>query len=621
MGLVSTYHKIREYLKIYRYKATEETSRQSIFWELVKNRWRSLFALFSLIGISFALDVFVTNILIPIISNQSWFAFLSRYILFPDTQMTIGLLGAIVEGVAALIGLLLAISFVVLELAANRYPHSIVKFLIEEKVGAYLLDLLMATLLFSLWTLFLLRRGTIVPYFSISMCVLLTSFSVVFLFIYRKHSLHFFQPRQSFLIVTNEVKNKLRMVFEKGTELGQAVLTYMQKTVQERVFLMRDFLAVLLDSKDPDPEAAYGLLCLSSILSQYIERKRFINAQSAWFPTREVPIQEMGYALGLQQMSEELALGTRTRQEPNINWFDGLILDVFRKTQRHIIEKDEKQCLYGLIASYKEPIEKCFEHQEFSILDVVTGLVHDLGIGVTAKGYPEVSNEFYNLVMLIGEKAIQGSNLQSLRDVLTKILWQSDEEIALHRLPKTFHEELLSYRRKLETELAIEGSVLTPLSWIENDILDKVSKIEASNSRKSYYSAINMLSSINEKASSERCLSETRNALVAQLLLLRRALVMRRSELISENIDGVLKRVWNSYRDLSEERSLRFDIFKETKLACLNAIKMHQEESLRKFFAILSLISIQEFDQNRDTFAEDALEALLIILSLAFLGL
>jgi len=613
MGLLSTYLKLKEYVKIYKFKLKEEISRHRIFWELVRNRWRSLFALFGLITICFVLDILFVTSIIPFISNQPWFVSLSEYIQFPNTQTIIGLLSAIVQGVAALIGLLLSISLVVLELAANRYPYRMVRFLIEEKVGAYILDMLVTTLLFSLWTLFLLQRGAKIPYVSVLVCVLLTSFSIVFLFVYRKHSLYFFQPRRGFLITSKDVKGKIRIVFEKGSALGRSVSTYLQETVQERIFLMKDFLMELLEKEDP--EATYGLLELSSILSLYVEGVRFIDTESGWFPLREVPMQEMEYALQLTQITEELALGTRTKREPHIHWFDGEILDIIGAAQRKIIEKDDEHCSYALLLSYKELIEKCFEQQEFSILDHIVNQVHDFAI-MAAKAHP---NEFYNLVMLLVEKSIQGSDLQSVRDAITKISWQSNEEIMLLRLPKIFHEELLSYKEKLQTELIIEGKILTPLDWTEKDILDKISKVDADFCRKYYRNALNILCNIHEKVSSEKHLSGIRNVLVAQLLALRRALVMGKNIFVSENIDGVLKQVWKSYKVLGADKKLRLSVFKEIKLGCLNSIKTHQEESLRKFFGILCIILNQESGEKKDIFLEDALEALLIVMSFAFL--
>ena len=618
MGVLSAYHKLKEYLKVYRFKFSEELSRHEIFWELIKRRWKSLFALSGLIIICFTLDILFSRFLGPVIADQPWYKLLTSYVQFPNTQIIISVLSAIITGVAAVIGLLLAISLVVLELAANRYPYRMVRFLVEEKVGAYIIDLLVMTLLFSLWTLFLLQRGTIVPYVSILVCLLLASFSIVFLFVYRNYSLYFFQPSQGFLAVSSEVRKSIYAVFEKGARLGRSVTSYMQERVQERIFLIQDFINVLMDNKDP--EVAYGLSAISSIVSLYITGKRFIDVQGGWYPLRDVPVTREDYvSLQLTQPFEEFALGTRMEKEPDTDWLERQILHVTEAAQRKAIEKDDRMCLIAIILGYREIIENCFEHQEFSILDRAMKQVLEFGVETSLKSYPEVMSKFYNLILFVVEKSIRGSDLKSLRDVVRKVSWLSDEEIISLKLPKMFNEELLSYRRKLETELAIEGRIVTPPDWIENEIMDRVSKLDAALSRKYYREALRILSDINEKVSSKKRYHEIRNILVAQVLALRRALVLGSKVLVSENVDEVLKQVLKSYKHLAAERDLRFDVFKELRLGCLNSIKGHEEKSLRKFFESLSIVSTQEFSGREDTFPEEALEALLVVMSFAFL--
>lgn len=618
MGIFSAYHKLKEYLKIYRFKFSEELSRHEIFWELIKRRWKSLFALPGLIMICCTFDVLFSHFLAPVIADQPWYKLLASYVQFPNTQIIISVLGAIISGVATVIGLLLSISLVVLELAANRYPYRMVRFLVEEKVGAYIIDLLVMTLLFSLWTLFFLQRGTTVPYVSILVCLLLTSFSIVFMFVYRNYSLYFFQPYQGFLAVSSEVRKSIHAVFEKEARLGRSVTSYMQKRVRERVFLIQDFINVLMDRKDP--EATYGLTAISSIVSLYITGKRFIDVQGEWYPLRDVPVTKEDYvSLQLTQPFEEFALGTRMKKEPDTDWLERQILHVIESAQRKAIKKDYRRCLNAIILGYREIVENCFEHQEFSILDQVMKQVLEFGVETSLKSYPEVRSEFYSLILFVVEKSIRGSYLKSLRDVVRKVSWLSDEEIISLKLPKMFNEELLSHRRKLETELAIEGRIVTPPDWIENEIMDKVSQLDVILSRKYYGEALRILSNVHENVSPKKRYHEIRNVLVIQLQALRRALVLGKKGLTFENIDGVLEQVLKSYKHLAAERNLRLDVFKELKLGCLNSIKEHGEKSLRKFFEALSIVSMQEFSGGEDTFPEEALEALLVVMSFAFL--
>jgi len=618
MAILRGYHKLKEYIKIYRFRISEELSRHEIFVELIKRRWKSLFALSGLIIICFTLDVLFSYFLLPIIIKYSWYKLLTSYLQFPGTGIIVSVLCAIISGVAAVIGLLLSISLVVLELASNRYPYRMVRFLIEEKVGSYIMDLLVTTLLFSLWTLFLLNRGMTIPYISILVCLLLFSFSIIFLFVYRSYSLSFFQPQQGFEAVSLEVTRSIYAVFEKEASLGRSVTSYLQKRVQDGILLMRDFVEILMNKKDP--EAAYGLTALSAILCLYISRKRFIDLKGGWYPTIELPVSEKDYvSRQMTQPFEELALGTRTKEEPDTDWLERQMLYVIEGAQIKAIKEDDRNCLRAIILGYKKIVESCFEHQEFSLLEQVMKHLSEFGVETSMKSYPEVMSEFSNLILFIIEKSIRGSNLESLRDVVRKVSWLSDKEIISLKLPKIFNEELVSYKRKLETELTIEGRIVTPPDWIENEIMNKVSKLDADLSRKYYGEALRTLSNVHKKLSSKKRYHEIRNVLVTQLLALRRALVLGKNALVSENIDGVLEQVLNSYTRLAAERDLRLDVFTELKLGCLNSIKGHDEKSLEKFFRSLSVVSVQELSRGSATFVEETIKTLLVVASLAFL--
>jgi hypothetical protein len=275
VGIVGAYYKLKEHLRIYRFRLKEEVKRHRIFFELLNKRWKSLFALVALVLISFIADFAFASWILPAITTQSWYNALEAFIGFPSNDAIIGLLSAIISGIAAVIGLLLTISLVVLELAANRYPYRMVRFLVEEKVGAYIIDFLIVSFLFSAWTLFLLQRGTIIPIISILVSLLMASLSIVFVFVYRGYSLYFFRPKQGFEAVALEACKSINNVLENGKNLGLSVTTYLQKRTQGSIQVMTDFIDILSQKKDPD--SWYGNRNLASILSLYITGKRFID--------------------------------------------------------------------------------------------------------------------------------------------------------------------------------------------------------------------------------------------------------------------------------------------------------------------------------------------------------
>lgn len=572
-----------------------------------------------LIITSFTADIAFTFLLAPAITSQSWYSTLNAYVQFPSNEIVTSLLSAIISGVAAIIGILLAISLVVLELAANRYPYRMVRFLVEEKVGAYVIDFLIIALLFSMWALFLLQRGTIIPVVSVFVALLLASLSIVFVFVYRNYSLYFFRPQQGFQAVSLETKRSIYTVFEKGRKLGTSVMSHLQKRVQESIQVMTDFMEVLSSKNDPD--SSYGSITLSSVLSLYITGKRFIDTQSGWFPSVNVPVSDENdmISIELSQPFEELALGERTVPKPNTEWLERQILHSLRTAQVKAVGKDDKLCITFSIYGYKDIIENCYGHQEFHILDLALNELRDFAIQISTIDCPEAMSGFYNIMLLLTEKSIQGLDLPKLRDVLGKLSWYSDEEVLSYRLPKIFTEELLSYRRRIETEIIVEEKILTPMQWIEKEIMEKISRIDQELSQKYYSETFKTLSKMFTKVHSKMVQSEIRNVLVAELLSLRRAIVLNKNELALENIDNVMKHALKAYGDLKGKRDLRYDVFKELKLGCLNSLKCREVKSFCKFFDTLVLVSLEELKEDEDRFPQEALESLMVIASLAFL--
>ena len=117
MSVLSIYYKLKEHLRIYRYRLSENIKESTIFSELLQRRWKTILSLAILVIVSFFADLVFANWVIPVLNNQSWFKTLSGFLHFPDSNAVINLLSAIISGVAAVIGILLAISLLVLQLA------------------------------------------------------------------------------------------------------------------------------------------------------------------------------------------------------------------------------------------------------------------------------------------------------------------------------------------------------------------------------------------------------------------------------------------------------------------------------------------------------------------------
>ena len=243
-----------------------------------------------------------------------------------------------------------------------------VRFLIQEKVGAYIIDFLIISLLFSLWTLFLLNRGATFPYISIILALFLATLSIIFVFVYRDYSLYYFRPKQGFEAVAAEAKKAIYTIFNNGESLGSSVTNHLREKTEGSIQVIQDFVIVL--SKKKDQDLWYGSINLAGILSFYITEKRFINPQSNWFPQIDVPTSSQRDMTSYELLApfEELALGERYFQKPNLESVEKQILSAMDKAQINALKNNDLMCINSTMQGYTFVIEKCFEHHEFGIL-------------------------------------------------------------------------------------------------------------------------------------------------------------------------------------------------------------------------------------------------------------
>jgi hypothetical protein len=447
----------------------------------------------------------------------------------------------------------------------------------------------------------------------------MASLSIVFVFVYRDYSLYFFRPKQGFEAVALEARRSIHHVFEKGRNLGLPVTTYLQKRTHESVQVMTDFIDVLSQKKDPD--SWYGNINLSSILSLYVTGKRFIDVQSGWFPSISVPASTEGglFYTGLDEPFEELALGERTVSKPDTEWLERQILSSLKNAQMKAIENNDISCLASFALGYKNIIETCFDHQEFTILDLTLSAVKDFADQISTVEQLEATSEFYNIMLLLTEKAIHGFDLPKLHEVLGKISWYSDDEILLHRLPRVFTEEFLSFRKKIETEIIVEKRIITPREWIDKEIMERILKADQEFSRKYYDVAFRILAKMFTKVISSTMYREVRNVVVVELLSIRRAVVLNKNKLSIKNIDSAVEHSLKAYAALKEKKAFRHDVFSELKLGCLNSIKCRDSTSFGKFYDTLAQVTLKELGPDNDFFPQEALESLMVVSSLAFL--
>lgn len=606
---------MKERLKAFRFDAEEELSRHKIFRELLARRWESLVAVFLLIVVCFFADLAFNTWLLPVVVKQLWFMSLGAFLRFPDSNIIASLLSSIIAGIAAIIGILLAISLVVIQLTAQRYPYRMVRFIIEEKVGAYVLDMLIVALLFSLWTLFLLDRGSSIPVISVVLSLILASLSIVFVFVYGQYTLYFFRPEQGFTAVALEANRSVNTLFKKGSKLGRIATAKLRYRVRESIKVLTDFIDVLSKTKDED--SWIGNISLASVLTTYMTQKRFIEIDSGWF--EYVTLRASDNLYELNSLYEEAAL-QRTAQKADTEWLERDVLQSLDSVQKKLFKnkEDEKvdlNSLASLTAAYSEIIKSCFEQQEFGVLDLTFKNIK--GLSETLSGNNPNTNEFYNLLVLLAEYSIKGLDSKGLNKIVPSLKWESQSEILSLRLPKIYNDVLVEYQKKIETEAIIEGTIVTPKEVIEADITKMIESKQGIVDK--YYSGVFLLlDPLFDKASANNNISEIEKILTVELVCLRRSSVNNKANLCEAQIDMVIKHCLTGYPLLINEES-RIDVFNEIKLAYLNSVKARAIALQPKFFDVLARTVAIESLIPKNSFYPEALQGLMVSCSLAYL--
>jgi hypothetical protein len=493
-----------------------------------------------------------------------------------------------------------------------------VRFLIEEKVGAYMIDFLIVALLFSMWTLFLLNRQNSIPFISVTLSLVIATLSIIFVFVYREHSLYFFRPKQGFEAVAFDTKKSIDHVFKKRSTLGVSVTTYLKNKVDNNLQIISDFMDLLSAKKDTD--FWYGSINLSSILSFYVTEKRFIDPQSGWFPLTEVPASAEGNLVPyeLSQPFEEFALGERTISKPEMDWVEKQVLLILDKAQTTAITNKDILCIASLMEGYKNIIMTCFEHQEFAILDQTISELDKFATQIATSETPENLGEFYNIMLQFGEKLIRGLEL-SIHAVLANLTWQSEDEIQQLKLPKLLNEVLIEYQLKIEAEVLLEKRIVTPKEWIEKEILEKLTATSQEKCSKYFNQEFGILGKLFEISYTKKAFENAIHVLSVELLLLRRALILKNNALALKNIDKVMEQSTKGYDLLKEQKNLRLRILNEMRLGSLNSIKCRDKQIFEKFYAELTIISLKELENSDNFTASGAIKDLMSVSSLAFL--
>jgi hypothetical protein len=600
----------KEKIATQRYLESSELGRHRIFFELIRHRIRFLAFLIPLIVISWAIDSQVTN-------NYS--SVLLRY--FPSAQTMETILAAIIAGVAAILAILVSISLVVLQMASAQYRNRMVRFLIDEKVGNYVPDLLAVDLLFSLWVLFSLKTNLLVPFFGLSVSCLLATVSVSSLMIYRRHALSIVQPKEAMQAMLSEYYRLLTKVDDPNKRQGRSIENYIHDRVARIIGDMSELSTTLLKDRKDDSEGANAIIGMCHTIEQYCHCKRNIPSDSMWFPMHEVILTPQdGYEyLEMKRMYDRYGLGEPRKSQHDDQWLEQRVFSYLTGLRETIKEGPYPLSNLAYVTGIGNILEVSFKEQEFEILDRALSEIQRMGDSLLEQNLNSWGSELMNVLVKFAYLVLEGMDTSRVEKTLNCISWKSKRNIYSLRLPRFFQDHLLAYQEKLETELLVEGHLVTPSGHIRRDINDAISRQE--NERILNYCnwTTKQFDSIKSHATKGRLVLLAGNSCYMQTLILHRALAKDRPDIISANLELALDKFEETYSLLGKQKQLRQGVFNELRTLSLLLLRQRNEQaSSRVVNTFFRICGIEISFKDAET-VNDVLDGLLVVGSFSFL--
>lgn len=275
-----------ERLRIDRFRAAEAAGKQRIAIEVLLLRARAL----SVVGIVALATAILDLQFGGSLEDMGGPAYLEDRLRLPDTGALRDFAAALTVAVATVTAILLSISLVVLENAGQRYGGRLIRFLLNERVTAYVLDLLFVTLLFSVWTLGIVLTFEATPIVTLGALSFLVILAFLSLPVYRQHALAMLAPRASTDALVNEIRHMVQRVPLRNERQNRSVANWLRANAEARLADLESLNKALIRDGSLDVESighiTEGLL---GLVGYYLPIGKQVTEESGWFPSRQEP--------------------------------------------------------------------------------------------------------------------------------------------------------------------------------------------------------------------------------------------------------------------------------------------------------------------------------------------
>ena len=507
------------------YKTKQEGAR--IFWNNFRDSFVNIQILYEVIFHSRKL--LILTLVILLVSSAYYFHIFPNSYLPLSNSIIVSLLTAYFAGVTALLGIIFAFYSVGIQISTSKFSSEVIDYINREKVGQFFFKLLVISGLFSLSVLilqYIVSFPLVIP-FVIATFLVVTS--LLGILIFKEDYLVKIKPDNLFDQLCDENIRALKLINHYNTPdiksfslvsninissfklylrswSSWSLVMAQQKKTNQRLRIHEHLFNDLIRASSID-DASHGIKMLGYLMDSYIEIKHFIDTDRCWwFPSYQdfVSAEDMGM-FPIKSNYESMGIGKLGVPKSDLDWFEDKIIKQIGKIQNNTEIIKNPQIMSALIYTYEtimagrfqktilgleKKVRGVYESQYFELSERVFGMFIELGEKVTDQnGMSDYINALGNIktVMMDGF---------SLRHFPGKVVdWHDEftrnivalagkkkvcdkETIINKKLPKYFFDLFADYRDRLDVELQVEGNLITPISWLEKELVKNVEQEE-----------------------------------------------------------------------------------------------------------------------------------------------
>ncbi|MHB1131011.1 MAG: DUF2254 family protein [Chloroflexota bacterium] len=458
--LLRVYHE----LTVFWYWLSEALRRLSIALGIVRVRLALITITALLVAAAYLLDVAFGPALRATLGLSQWSADAAR-----------GVLLLVATSAAVVISILLSVSLLVLQSTAQRYGNRIVRYLIDEEVGNYILDSLVAALLVSTFGLFTASRVP-VSLFTPLLSIILLTFGVISLVVYRSYVLAFLTPSRSADDLGRNISGAIAKVASGGHFTTPAIVDYLRRRCASWLEDLNELGRILAKERGDSEGVSAAIGALVGVLARYGRIKVRIPEHSAWFPSKTIELSEdRGWAyFDQKRLFSNLGLGHPTTTTRDSNWVEDLVLDAVRELTHDALSANLNDSVRTAVIALDALGRDTAETEEKAIMSGVLAQLESLSERVTEDNVRSWGANVANAWLAIGDAHMR--QLQGLKpsESLATLIWQKPAEAARLRLPRLQHEVAMGMFAKLALESDYAGHIVTPTNEVMREISESV---------------------------------------------------------------------------------------------------------------------------------------------------